>query len=77
MTTIEQIKAAVHHAAEKSEKIAMFHLQVLKNADELADIDAKGFCKEVSVPESDATEFTKMIALARRMKEQGAKLISN
>ena len=48
----------------------MFHFQVLKNADDLAGIDPKGFCKEVS-------EFRKMIALARLMKEQGIKLISN
>jgi len=74
---IEQIKAAVHGAAEKNQKIAMFHFQVLKNADALADIDPKGFCREVSVPETYATEFTKMIALARLMKEQGTKLISN
>jgi hypothetical protein len=32
---IEQIKAAVHLGSEKNQKIAMFHLQVLKNADEL------------------------------------------
>jgi len=72
---IEQIKAAIHQAAAKSQKIAMFHFQVLKNADELAGIDPKGFCQEVSVPETYATEFTKMIALARLMKEQGAKII--
>ena len=74
---IEQIKAAVNGAAGKNQKIAMFHFQVLKNADELAGIDPKGFCREVSVPETYATEFRKMIALARLMKEQGAKFISN
>jgi hypothetical protein len=72
---IEQIRAAIHRAAEKNQKIAMFHFQVLKNADELAGIDPRGFCQEVSVPETYATEFTKMIALARLMKEQGAKII--
>ena len=72
---IEQIKAAVHGATAKNQKLAMFHFQVLKNADELAGFDPKGFCKEVSVPESYATEFTQMIALARLMKEQGAKII--
>lgn len=72
---IEQIKAAIHSAEGKNQKVAMFHFQVLKNADELSGIDPKGFCKEVSVPESLATEFRKMIALARLMKEQGTKLI--
>ncbi len=74
MIVSEQIKAAVHRAAGKNQKIAMFHFQVLKNADDLAGVDPKGFCKEVSVPETYATEFRKMIALARLMKEQGAKL---
>jgi hypothetical protein len=71
---IEQIKAAVHRAAGKNQKLAMFHLQVLKNADELAGMDPRRFCKEVSVRESYAAEFRQMIALARLMKEQGIKL---
>ena len=74
---IEQIKSAVNRAVESNQKIAMFHYQVLKNADELEGSDPKGFCKEISVSETYATEFRKMIALARLMKEQGAKLISN
>jgi len=72
---IEQIKTAIYGAATKNQKLAMFHFQVLKNADDLAGIDPKKFCKEVSVPESYATEFTQMIALARLMKEQGTKFI--
>lgn len=72
---IEEIKNAVHHAAGNNQKIAMFHYQVLKNANELEGIDAKGFCKEISVPDTYATEFTKMIALARLMKEQGTKIV--
>ena len=72
---IEQIKAAVHRAAGNNQKIAMFHYRVLKNADELEGIDPKGFCKAIPVPETYATEFTKTIALARLMKEQGTKLI--
>jgi hypothetical protein len=74
---IEQIKAAIHLAAGRNQKIAMFHFQVLKNADELAGIDPEGFCQEVSMSETYATEFRKMIALARLMKEQGAKIISD
>jgi hypothetical protein len=46
---IEQIKAAIQSAADTNQKTAMFHFQVLKNADELTGIDPKGFCKEVSV----------------------------
>ncbi len=72
---IEQIKDAISNAARKNQKIAMFHLQVLKNADQLAGMNPKGFRKEVSVPATYATEFTKMIALSRLMKEQGTTLI--
>jgi hypothetical protein len=71
---IDQIKTAILSAVGKNQKIAMFHFQVLKNADELAGVDPKGFCKEISVPETYVTEFRKMIALARLMKEQGTKL---
>jgi hypothetical protein len=46
----------------------------LKNANELAGMNPKNFCREISVPESYATEFTQMMALARLMKEQGVKL---
>ncbi len=74
---IEEIKAAVYRAAEGSQKTAMFHYQVLKNADELEGVDPIGFCKEISMRPSYAAEFRKMIALARLMKEQGMKLTSN
>ena len=74
---IPQIKTAVHSAVSNNQKIAMFHFQVLKNADELAGVDPKGFCREISVPETYAVEFRKMIALARLMKELGASLNAN
>lgn len=72
---IEQIKAAIHHAAGKNQKMAMFHFQVLKDADQLTGIDPKRFCNELSIPETYAIEFSKMMALARLIKEQGAKII--
>jgi hypothetical protein len=72
---LEQIKAAIHEAAPKQQKLAMFHLQVLKNADDLAGINPKQFCKEISVKESWETEFRQMLALARLMKEKGIKIV--
>jgi hypothetical protein len=72
LIVIEQIKAAVLSAEAKKQKLAMFHFQILKNADDLTGFNPKGFCKEVSVPESWATEFRQMMALARLMKEQGS-----
>ena len=71
---IDDIRNAVHAAASSNEKIAMFHFQVLKNAKELEGLNAKDFCKEIGVPASYGTEFTKMISLARLMKERGVRL---
>jgi hypothetical protein len=71
---IEDIKKAVHAATGSNQKIAMFHFQVLKNAKELQGLNAKAFCKEIGVPATYATEFSKMISLARLMKEQNARL---
>jgi hypothetical protein len=67
----DDIKAAVHAAAGSKRKIAMFHLQILTHADELEGVDPVAFCKELAVPATYATEFRKMLSLARLMKEQG------
>lgn len=71
---IDDIKPAVHGAAASKRKVAMFHLQILKHADELEGVDPIAFCKELSVPAPYATEFRKMLNLPRLMKEQGIKL---
>jgi hypothetical protein len=72
---IEEIKKAVHNAAGKKRKMAMFHLQILKHADVLDGLNAKALCKELAVPETYATEFTKMLSLAKLMKEEGLKIV--
>ena len=74
---IDEIKIAVQDAAARRQKMAMFHFQVLKNATELEDLNAKAFCKEVAVPTTYQTEFRKMIGLARLMRELGVSLPSN
>ncbi|MFZ0301413.1 MAG: hypothetical protein WAL75_01960 [Terracidiphilus sp.] len=71
---MEEIKSAVLNATGSKQKAAMFHYQVLKHADELEGFNPTGFCKEISMPASYRTEFTKMLALSRLMKEQGAKI---
>lgn len=71
---IEQIRTDLHQAERKNQKIAMFHYQVLIHADELEGIDPVNLCKELSVPKTYATEFRKMIALARLMRAQDARL---
>lgn len=68
---LEKIKRTIEEAAVSGQKIAMFHFQVLMNADVLETIDPKLFCKQVGVPESYATEFRKMLSLARIMRQQG------
>ena len=69
---INEIARRVREAASGRQKIAMFHYLVLVNADKLKGLDAVAFCKDLGVPETYATEFRKMISLARLMKEQGA-----
>jgi hypothetical protein len=67
----ETIANQIHVAANQSNKIAMFHFQVLTHAHELDTVDPAEFCRMVKVPESYATEFRKMLSLARLMREQG------
>jgi hypothetical protein len=69
-TMFDDIASRIHQAAHKSNKIAMFHLQVLTHARELANIDPVEFCHLVGVPESYATEFRKMLKLARLMESE-------
>jgi hypothetical protein len=71
---IEEIRQAVHNAALGKQKIAMFHFQVLKNAAALEGVDAASFCREIGVPNTYKTEFTKMLSLARVMRQQGVRL---
>lgn len=72
---VEQIKAAIDSARPKKQQTAMFHLQVLINAHELEGVDGAEFSKEVGLAPSFKTEFDKMIALARLIKQLGKKII--
>lgn len=73
--TVDEMKQAIHGAANSRRKIAMFHLQVLTHAADLDGVNAKAFCRELGVPESYATEFTKMLGLAQLMKERGLRVV--
>jgi hypothetical protein len=73
---IEHIAAKVRDAARTGHKIAMFHYQVLTNADALDGLDPVLFCRDIGVPETYATEFRKMISLSRLMKEEGVRITS-
>lgn len=68
---IQDIKENIKSAIDDKKKIAMFHWQVLKNADFLKTYNPKQFCSDVDVPESYASEFSKMIRLAIIIDEQG------
>jgi hypothetical protein len=68
---ISTIAAKIHQAANSNSKVAMFHLQVLLNAVELAAVDPIEFCRKVKMRDSFATEFRKMLGLSRLMREQG------
>lgn len=71
---IEEIRIAVHNAALKNQKTAMFHFQVLRNATALEGLDPIAFCHDIGVPLTYKTEFRKMLSLARIMRQLGARL---
>jgi hypothetical protein len=71
---IQTIATKIHEAAGDGNKIAMFHFQILLHAHELAAMDPVDFCRLVKVPDSYATEFRKMLSLARLMREEGVAL---
>ena len=71
---IEDIATKIRDAAHINQKIAMFHYQVLINADKLGGLDPIDFCKDIGVTNSYATEFRKMLSLAKLMKEEGVKI---
>jgi len=71
---IEEIRRAVHDAVLGKQKIAMFHFQVLKNATALESVEAASFCRQIGVPDTYKTEFTKMLSLARIMRQHGVRL---
>lgn len=68
----DEIARQINQAAERKCKIAMFHYQVLVNADKLMDEDPVNFCRIVGLGDSFATEFRKMIKLSKMMKQMGA-----
>lgn len=68
---VDEITRKIRMAAGSSQKIAMFHYQVLVNAEKLKGFYPVTFCIDVGVPKTYATEFRKMIGLAKLMKEQG------
>lgn len=73
---INEIARMVRDAANTGQKSVMFHYLVLVNAEDLKGHDAVAFCKEIGVPITYATEFRKMISLARLMKEKGTTILT-
>ena len=71
----EEIIALYRKAAVEGNKTAMFHFLVLKYAEQLSEVDPLYFCNQIGAPASFATEFRKMIAVAKLMKQQGAKIV--
>jgi hypothetical protein len=72
---IQNISTQVKTAEQHKHKIAMFHLQVLLNAEALKDYDPEGFCLEIGVRKTYATEFRKMIAVHALMEKNGIALL--
>jgi len=71
MEIVETIKLTLQIAQEKREKMAVFHSQVLLNADLLKNLDPHEFCRNVGVTKAYHIEFRKMIAVARTISKLG------
>jgi len=69
-----EIAMETQQAAKGSNKIAMFHFQVLKHAHELASTNLVEFFRTINVPLSYATESRKMLSLARLIRNKGMQL---
>jgi hypothetical protein len=74
MAKWEQIKKAVESATQGKQKIATFHYQVLRNADDLEGTKPDDFCRDIGVPKSYETEFRKMLSLARLLREKRVRI---
>lgn len=72
---LPEIAAKVREAARDKKKIAMLHYQVLVHAEELDGTNPEDFCKEIGVSNKYATEFRKMLSLAKLMRELGAEIV--
>ena len=71
---LEEIAREIAAATKDRRKAVTIHFQVLKNADQLSGMDAIEFCRRVGIEEVWATEFKKMINLAKLLREQGLEL---
>lgn len=71
---MDEMIRQINKAASRRCKVAMFHYQVLVNADKLADEDPVHFCRAVGMNDSFAIEFRKMLNLSRMMKQMEAKI---
>lgn len=70
----DEIARQIKRATPSGNKTSMFHLQVLLNAKQLADVDPVQFCLLVGAQESYKTEFRKMLKLAELMETEGITL---
>lgn len=64
------IKTAIE-AAPRNAYVAELHLQVIKYANELADVSGKEFCEGLGIGPSFGTEFLKMKKIADRLTRAG------
>ncbi len=51
--------------------VAELHVQVIKYADELADVTGREFCEVLGIGQSFGTEFSKMKKIAGRLRAAG------
>lgn len=74
MTNEQKIYAAIRDARSKAperEKTAELHLQLLKYANELRNVNRKAICEELGIGESYTAEIGKMRNIIDRLKAAG------
>lgn len=71
--TAKSIKAAIE-GSPRNAYVVELHAQILKHAARLRDVNGKDFCSALRIPVSYATEFSKMMKLADRLKSRGLDL---
>jgi hypothetical protein len=70
----DAIRQDIQDGERRGVKIATFHYHVLIDTDGAQSADPKEFCWAVGMQESFATEFRKMVALSRILRERGIDL---
>jgi hypothetical protein len=72
--TLTEIYASIRHALDTSPRngwTAELHLQIIKHAEAFTHVTGREFCEGVRINYPYATEFSKMVRIAPRLRAAG------